>query len=162
MLGFASEDPLTRRIAAQIARRRTELKPQVSAMLRDTLQSENLAHEMETIESLLPTFVHEESVAATAGEILKSDRPQEIKSLVTRAISQAGNVQPHESWIEPLRQQLSGRDETLVSEAIAAVASLSGTDFDDALNGNCCRRDTTDGDTDGCPVRCRLALRVTE
>ncbi len=78
--------------------------------------------------------------------------PQEMKSFVTRAISQAGNAQPHESWIDPLRQQLSAHDETIVTTAIAAVASLSGASFDDAAEGHCGRRNTTDGDTDGCLV----------
>lgn len=134
MLGFASHDPLTRRIAAQVAKRRSELQPQVSELIRDSLQSDNVAEDQDILESLLPTFIHQESVAAAAGAILKSEHPEETKMLITRAISQAGNLPPHQSWIDPLGQQLSSRDETLVSQAIAAVASLPGREFDDRLN----------------------------
>ncbi len=161
-LGLGSADPTTRRIAAQIAKRRDELKPQIAELLRDWLKSDSLADGTDTIESLLATFVHEESVAATAGAILKSDQPQDVKSLVTRAISQAGNASPHESWIDPLRQQLSSSDETLVASAIAAVAPLSGNRFDEALNGDCERRKSADGDPDGCLIGCRAAFGIAE
>lgn len=122
------------RIAVQLARKRPAWATDVAELLRRWLatpQRTEAAGEA-AVEAFLAALIGEEPVATLAGELLQSptSSPSQV-SLALRAVAQCGRVEPHASWIEPLRKQLASHDEPQVAAAVAAVANLAG----DAFNG---------------------------
>ncbi len=131
--GLDSQDPLTRRVAAGIAKDHPQWTSQIAELFRNWLGSSDDGQRLAMIETLLPAFLEQEEIAALAGGMLERNDAPQVRSMITRAIADSGSLQPHASWVEPLRRQLASEDDAVVAEAVSAVASLSGNHFRDPL-----------------------------
>ncbi len=127
MLGLLANDPVTVRVTSRIVNQHPEWASRVASMLREQSISEN------TKALLLAALIKQESVAAVAGELLQDDGDHSSRAMSLRAIAVAGRIQPHASWVTPLRRELQSSDEAAVTIAIQAVSSLDSDVFVEVL-----------------------------
>ncbi len=127
VLGLRASDPVTVRVTSRIANQHPEWASRVASMLREQSLSEN------TEALLLAALIKQEDVAAVAGELLLNEADKSSRELALRAIAAAGRIQPHASWVAPLRRQLENPDEAAVTGAIQAVSSLDSDAFVEVL-----------------------------
>ncbi|MCA9133373.1 MAG: HEAT repeat domain-containing protein [Planctomycetales bacterium] len=132
-LGLESADARSRKVAADIAQRHPEWLSPIANKLENWLESGQWSARRETIESLLAIYLNQAEVAALAGRFLQEQQPPEVRELILRVIAGGGSLTPHDSWLKPIRQQLSSADEEQVRQAMSAVLALQGNAFADAL-----------------------------
>jgi putative heme-binding domain-containing protein len=126
-MALHSDDLATLRTVARIAKKHPEWSEQIAEVLQNVLSQQSVEHETALVSSLLTSFANLPAVAEVVGKVLADDQftPQS-KQLVTKSLASASRIEPHASWIEPLRKQLVGSDDKRLAEAIAVAAALGG------------------------------------
>ena len=128
-VGLQANQEATLRVATRIAKKHPQWASPIMDVVRGRLAKQSKGP-MELTQTLLSAFADKPSVGALLGEILTSDDySSETKRLANRVISQAGKVEPHESWIAPLQSQLKQSGNEGLSTAIAAVSTIQGKHF---------------------------------
>jgi len=132
-VGLTSSDLATRNIATGIAKQHPQWVPQVAILIEQWLQSKPDAEQTKSMESLFSTFIAQKEIAELAGEILNRKDSNTMQPMVLRAIAKSGSISPHESWIQPLQQQLRTDDDQELALVLSAVTAISGHYFDEQL-----------------------------
>lgn len=127
--GLDSTEASTRNQAVAIVNSHADWTPEVTGWIEPWLTTESVEGREEMIRSLLSLRLSDVAIAELVGQTLASNQSSQVNQLLFQSIAQSSGVEPHASWIEPLRSRISEQDDSVVVEVIRAVAALRGERF---------------------------------
>jgi putative heme-binding domain-containing protein len=130
---LSSQSSLVRDAALQVFVRHPEWNEQVASLLDQWIQSPNKAGRDALVTGFVTSFADSESVAQVIGKHLGSKSEQTVDLLIV-ALARADRLPLHPSWTQPLARLLAANDDARLPNALAAVASVSTSEFDSRLN----------------------------
>ncbi|QEG41652.1 PVC-type heme-binding CxxCH protein [Roseimaritima ulvae] len=130
--GFSVDSKACQQTAVRIAEKHPQWQTKIVALLAAWFQRNKL-DERFVNGPLLASYIGHPNIAPRAAAWLRPAAGAEKSLLILKAISAAGKTTPHPAWTEPLLQLLDSNDELMVRETIAAITSLDGELWTQAL-----------------------------
>ncbi len=122
---FASTDPKMKETAWWIASRHLEWGGELAGVLRERLAAKLAPAEQTELAGLLARFARSAATQKLLAELLADPRaPQAARTIILRAMAQAGLRETPAAWIEGVTQVLAGGDGELVREAVDAARAF--------------------------------------
>ena len=131
--GLMAEDPRTVESAAKIAAKHPEWESKLVEQFREAIEMPNETDSI-SCKILLSEFVDRPAFGEVIGRVLSTEsRDDRRREMILNAIISANQIQPHESWINPISMMLQSSDNANVKKAIQVARSIRGNRFNQIL-----------------------------